>query len=196
MHRENKWIFVPIVARLNKNTVVSCFKSNPIWNDFDVWSRKWTTKTLKVITSVSGLNGCEWKGKARVNSRNGQRLAFRKWYSRLPVYYRPHKPSPPAYISLCSLLLFASLSDTVSQRQNMSLLLLSCLGALQSKSSLSVSVCGFGKQLLHSLITMQLKWAGLKQTPSLHHPALSLSNTKAGHGFELTSFHNINKDVA
>lgn len=196
MHQENNWIFAPIVASLNKNTVVSCFKSNPIWNDFEVWRWKWTTKTLKVETSVFGLNGCEWQGKARVNSINGQRLAFRKWYSRLPVYYRPHKPSPPAYISLCSLFLSASLSDTVGQRQNMSLLLLSCLGALQPKSSLSVSVCGFGKQLLHSLITMQSKWAGLKQTPSLHRPVLSLSNTKAGHGFELTSSRSINKDVA
>lgn len=145
---------------------------------------QWITKASKLVIRVSGSNEWEWQGKAWVNSRNGQRLPLRKWYSRLPVYYRPHKPSyPPTSLSAPSF--FSHLSKIRSaERQNMSLLLLSCLGALQPKSSLSVSVCGFGKQLLHSLITMQQKWAGLKQTPSLHRPVLSLSNTKAGQGID------------
>lgn len=93
-------------------------------------------------------------------------------------------PHPPTSLSAPSF--FSHLAKIQSaERQNMSLLLLSCLGALKPKSSLSVSVCRFGKQLLHSLITMQQKWAGLKQTPSLHCPVFSLSNTKAGQGIVL-----------
>lgn len=101
-----------------------------------------------VCKSVYG--GWAWLRMAQQGLKAGHALAFRKWYSQLPVSNRAHKPSPHLHRVLLPL------SDTVGWRQNLSLLLLSCLGALQPKPSLShtVSVCGpFGKQLLRSLIT-------------------------------------------
>lgn len=146
------------------------------------WKR--TTKAWKVVRRVSGLN--EWVRMAR----QGLTVEMdRDWPSgsdtvgSLCTTDLINPPHPPTSLS-APLFLFASLSDRVGQRQNMSLLLLSCLGALQPKSSLSVSVCGFEKQLLHSLITMHQKRAGLKQTPSLRCAVLSLSNTKAGQAID------------